>query len=366
MAICTRASIFFQFAVAGMAADFFSTAVSSWLMTTDPWIPMIVGLGIVFMGMLFALVLPETMQASPSKPSAGSTVELFHLAPGEEGDVEYAYKEQEDEERHSSYNNLHSTDDVHESAPVVPRTANRATKLLSYIGQLVKRYRSTIIPYMFILHNKQILLLLTAFLVYRLSRGSSWFLVQYISTRYTRPIATANLLVSFKSALTVPLFLYILPSLSRRLLRYMTSGEKDLRLARSSIICLTLGTLGIGLSPSIAMVVPSLILQACGSGFVFFTRSLITSLVKREETARLYTVIEVIQALGSVIASLLITPVFQVGLGLGGFWIGLAWITTSCLFLMVGIAICLFRLPKVVDNRDGEDIDGNMDMDTEL
>lgn len=327
-----------------MGADFISTAISSWLMTMNPWIPLIVGLGIAFVGLLFALVLPETIHAAPSEPHGESSVELLHLSPEEKDSMENERTDSE-EVVHVAGNsyNAHPVEDIRELPTV--SAISRATKLLSFIGLLVKQYRSALTPYVFIFRNKQILLLLTAFLVYRLSRGSSWFLVQYISTRYSWTIANANLLVSFKPALTVPLFLFALPALSNKLLRYMNPGQKDISMARASIICLCLGTLGIGLSPSIATVIPSLILQTCGSGFVYFTRSLVTSLVKREETARLYTVIEVLQAVGSVIASLSITNIFQLGLGLGGFWIGLAWMTTSFLFCLVATAIYLFRLP---------------------
>jgi hypothetical protein len=88
-----------------------------------------------------------------------------------------------------------------------------------------------------------------------------------------------------------------------------------------------------------------MIIQTSGSGFVFLTRSIITTLVDRDETARLYTVIEIIQSFGNVVASLSITTVFQLGLRLGGFWVGLAWMMTSSLFCMVAAAIWFFQLP---------------------
>jgi hypothetical protein len=105
-----------------------------------------------------------------------------------------------------------------------------------------------------------------------------------------------------------------------------------------------------------------MVVQASGSGFVFITRSIITTLVERDETARLFTAVEIIQSLGNVIASLSITTVFQVGLRLGGFWIGLAWMMTSTLFCLVGVAIWCFRLPPapptpdfVVNNYEEDD-----------
>ena len=320
-----------------MGADFISTTVSSALMSVNPWIPLMIGLGIIMSGMLMTLLLPETLNSSNRAP--GMVVELEDLPPdGEE------HEEQHKHPRQVRPYHAHSIQDIRDS-PIIS-AAYSAREVLSFLTQLIKNCRSTIVPYRFIIKNRQIVLLLTAFLVYRLSRGSAWFLVQYISTRYSWSIANANLLVSFKHALTVPFFLFVLPLLSRWLLRSMGPGQKDILLARCSIVSLVLGTLGIGLSPSIFMVIASLIVQTCGAGFVFFTRSLITTLVKRDETARLYTVIEAIQALGNVIAAMALTNVFQLGVELGGVWIGLAWMTTSSLFFVVAIATFLFRLPR--------------------
>ncbi|RJE21745.1 MFS transporter [Aspergillus sclerotialis] len=326
-----RASIFFRFGVASMAADFISSAVSSWLMTMDPWIPLMIGMAIVLIGVLFTLSLPETMHARHPEPA--DHMEMSHLSPDDEDNL--GYKEHDQEYM-----------DNQESPFIHPKESN--------LKVLASKINSYITPYTFILANKQILLLLSAFLVYRLSRGSSWFLVQYISTRYNWTLAQSNLLMSFRPALTIPLFLFILPAISRYLLRSMQSTQKDLRLARISIIFLTVGTLGIGLSPSIPPLIISLIVQAAGSGFLFVTRSLITTLIKREQTAKLFTVIEILQSVGAVIASLVITNVFRAGIEMGGVWIGLAWFVTGSLFVAVGVAVWVVRIP--VKEVDGEDV----------
>ena len=325
-----------------MGADFLSTGVSSGLMSLDPWIPMMIGLGITMTGVLMTTLLPETLNAEKQKaPDDSNVVEMVHLSPDDSED-EYE-RRKNNRRRDRQHYHAHSIDDIRDS-PVIS-SAYSAREVLTFLSPLLRNCGSSIVPYKFIVKNRQIVLLLTAFLVYRLSRGSSWFLVQYISTRHGWSIANANLLVSFKHALTVPLFLFLLPMLSSWILRYMSPSQKDILLARCSIVSLMLGTLGIALSPSIFLVIPSLILQTCGAGFVFFTRSLITTLVKHDETARLYTVIEAIQAAGNVIASIALTNVFQLGVELGGAWIGLAWMTTSSLFFVVAIATFLFRLP---------------------
>ncbi|OJZ91606.1 hypothetical protein ASPFODRAFT_27487 [Aspergillus luchuensis CBS 106.47] len=325
-----------RFGVASMGADFASSAASSWLMALDPWLPLLLGWGLAVVGMFFALSLPETMRVGSSQPSwKQPSMEMSQVSPGNAEYKEVPSKEQEHEV-------LSDEETLQGEEASFTTKAARPT----FFASAKQRSRAYFAPYSFIFRNKQIMLLLTAFLVYRLSRGSSWFLVQYISTRYKWTLAEANFLMSFKPALTIPLFLFILPAISRQLLKTMKPTQKDLQLMRISIGLLAVGTLGIGLSPSVAMLIPSLLVQTSGSGFVFLTRALITTLVNREETARLFTIIEVLQSVGNVIASLSITTVFQIGLELGGAWIGLAWMMTATAFTLVGVAIWMFRIPS--------------------
>jgi hypothetical protein len=333
-----RADIFFQFAIVSMGADFVTSAFSSYLMTLNPWIPLVIGFAIVMSGMMLILLLPETKHALPSRKEEPTHVELSDLS--NDTEPNHLHKQNETETYHGEAD---MNGDFEDKPPSwsIPSYSHRSLR-----AKFRANYRFYLKPYLFILGRKPVLLLLTAFLVYRLSRGSSWFLTQYISTRYAWTLAQSNFLVACRPLVSIPLFLFGLPYLKKRVLNpRLSSTEKDLWLARRSIFCLTLGTLGIGLSPSVATLIPSMIIQCLGSGFVFLTRSLITTLVQRDETARLFTAIEIIQSLGNVVASLSITTVFQIGLRLGGFWIGLAWMMTSTLFCLVGIAIWSFRLP---------------------
>ncbi|KAJ5585592.1 uncharacterized protein N7459_005392 [Penicillium hispanicum] len=340
-----RATLFFQFAIVSMGADFVSSALSSWLMTMNPWAPLLIGFGIVFGGLLLILMLPETKHALPTRRSEASTVELSELTEDSEFKSEFHQTRQSGSFHHVNDMEAGNGQEAHSSWSYPSR------KHPSLWSKCRANYQFYVKPYLFILNRKPVLLLLTAFLVYRLSRGSSWFLTQYISTRYHWTLAQSNMLVSFRPTVSIPLFLFGLPWLKSRVLdSRCSSTEKDLWLARGSILCLSLGTLGIGLSPSIATLIPSLIVQTSGSGFVFLTRSIITTLVERDETARLYTVIEILQSVGSVVASLSITTVFQLGLRLGGIWIGLAWMMTSSLFCMVAAAIWYYRPPPSAHN----------------
>lgn len=327
--------MFFQFGIVSMGADFVSTAASSWLMAMNPWIPLFIGFIVIFLGLLLVFLLPETKHAFTPQRSEPDHVELSEF--DEETEPKPHFEEPNDSEM-----NTRPSMDAHMSWSY-PKTSSRVQ---SWWGTFRTNIRFYVRPYLFILNHTPVMLLLSVFLIYRLSRGSSWFLTQYISTRYHWKLAESNLLVAFRPTVTIPVFLWGLPYLKKHFLNSRhSSTRKDLSLARGSIICFTLGTLGIGLSPAIGTLIPSMMLQASGSGFVFLTRSIITTLVDRDQTARLYTVIEILQSVGNVVASLTITAVFQLGLRLGGFWIGLAWMVTSSLFCMVAAAIWVFRLP---------------------
>ena len=351
-----RAGIFFQFAIVSMGADFFSTALSSYLMSLNPWIPLVIGFAIVMSGIMLILLLPETKHALPSRQAEQPHVEMSDLTDDTET-KHYIHEPNQPEPYHDE------ADMNGDRANEAPSWSIPSYSHQSFLTKLRANYRFYLKPYLFILSRKPVLLLLTAFLVYRLSRGSSWFLAQYISIRYSWTLAQSNFLVACRPTVSVPLFLFGLPYLKSRVLNPRHSAtEKDLWLARGSILCLTIGTLGIGLSPSIATVIPSMIIQTSGSGFLYLVRSIITTLVERDETARLFTAIEIIQSLGNVIASLTITTVFQIGLRIGGFWIGLAWMMTSSLFCLVGLAIWYFKLPPsaptpefVVEDYDEDD-----------
>lgn len=334
-----------------MGAEFASSAISSYLMVLDPWIPFMVGYAIIFSGMLFVLLLPETMHTIPGTASPPSNVELDELSD--------EYKQVGQKPENGAY---HDESDVEAGQDQHAHMswsypANSGSSIYNKAGHLWSRSwnscRFYTKPYLFIFKRRPVLLMLSAFLIYRLSRGSSWFLNQYISTRYSWSLAAANLLVGSRPAVSIPVLLFGLPWLKSRYLDSRKSAtEKDLSLARASIVCLTIGTLGIGLSPAVGTLIPSMVVQTCGSGFVFLARSIITTLVERDETARLYTVVEILQSVGNVVASLSITGVFQIGLKMGGFWVGLAWMMTSTLFAMVAIAIWFFRLPPTAHEPD--------------
>lgn len=308
-----RAGLFFRFGVAIMVADFISSLVTSWLMKYNPWIPITIGWGLTILGTLPALLLPETKGT---------------FASGGEGTHELCEPPEDNRA-------------IHLSLPAEQPHSINQPPFLSRLGRTASQFN-------FIVHDKHLMFLVSAFLVYRLSRGTAWLLIQYISKRYQWTLANANFLTSFKSILTIFLFVGVLPLASwyltaRRGVHYR---EKDLALAKASVILLVVGTLVMGLSPSIGLFIVGLVVQTLGIGFVFIVRSLATMMVRRDQTARLYTAIEILQSVGVAIASPTVTLFFNWGLDLGGGWVGLPWVVASGLFGVTAVLLWMYRLPS--------------------
>lgn len=294
-----RAMLFFRVGLASQIAGFISSATSSGLMALNPWIPLLVGCAIVTAGLGCALSLPETMNLAVKSQNA--TV----------------YRDQEVE-----------------SEPV---------KSSPRYARLVRKLERVIHPYRFIFSSR-LLLLLLSFAVFQVAHGSAAFLTQYISTRFNWTLARAQLLSSLHAATTIPVFVFLLPYLSTKVLNRLPLAWKDLYIARFSIISLTVGSLGVGISPYISVLIPSLCLHALGAGFALAMRSLATALVNREETARLYAAIEILQSMGTVLGSLCFTNAFKSALLMSGIGAGLVWILGSLLFAFVGVALFTLRV----------------------
>lgn len=149
-----RATVFFRFGVMSMIADFLSNTLSSALMTLNPWIPLILGNTIILPGLSLTVSLPETLDVLPPRTQAEEfNIELLNV---------------------NTFTDLRM--DRIPSHPSYP-LLNPAC-----LSSLQDKLRQTIAPYSFIF-TRPVLQLLSVFLIYEMSQGSSQFLVQYISTR---------------------------------------------------------------------------------------------------------------------------------------------------------------------------------------
>ncbi|KAE8143864.1 MFS general substrate transporter [Aspergillus pseudotamarii] len=282
-------TVILRFGTATLSAGFLAQVASSFLMQLGSRVPLMIGCGLLLAGLLVANLLPETLR----KKSRETTISA-------DTSISPAY--------------------------------------------LVLKIKKTISSYRFICDNYPVAIIMPAFFITQLSGGSA-FLVQYISIRFHRTIADATLLVALQQAFTIAVLFFIIPQIAKGLLEITSRLQSDLHLARISVSLLALGLFGIGLSSSINTLIPSLILHAAGAGFALIARGLVTGLARKEETARLYTLIEVTLSIGEVAASLYITNSLNWGLERGGLWTGLPWLIVAFLLAVIALVLGMLRLP---------------------
>ena len=87
-----------------------------------------------------------------------------------------------------------------------------------------------------------------------------------------------------------------------------------------------------------------LVLYALGSGFSTAVRSLATSLVEPHHIARLYAAMATMEMIGGMIAGPLISSLYSAGLSLDGGWVGLPFLATGVLFVIVALPLFLSNL----------------------
>jgi hypothetical protein len=181
---------------------------------------------------------------------------------------------------------------------------------------------------------------------------------QYISTRYHVSISSATVLLSVRSGLMMIICLFLLPAVNHLFrIRWQISPKRsDLLLSRSSCAAMALGFWLIALSPSIPLLVAAMVVNTFGWGLILFLRSLMTSLVEPHHVARLNTFVGIFDTAGLMIGSPGLAWLFEKGVELGGFWMGLPFFVCGGAVALVGIALAAISVrDDGGGSADGED-----------
>lgn len=87
-----------------------------------------------------------------------------------------------------------------------------------------------------------------------------------------------------------------------------------------------------------------LVISALGSGFATTVRSLATSLVAPSKVGRLYAAMTTMEMIGGMVAGPLLSKLYSFGLNLDGFWVGLPFLASGGLFLIVALPLWILSL----------------------
>ncbi|KAK3361280.1 major facilitator superfamily domain-containing protein [Lasiosphaeria ovina] len=278
-----RLAFFFQVTAATIATQFLGSLISAALMLWDPWIPMLLGLGIEFLGILALLFIPETLSYDDSSvsPTPDSTSAL-------------------------------STPTTLISRPSLWRKVSaRAHRSLSFLTSDIR-----------------ILLIVSTFHVHMLFNNRD-VMLQHISARYNITLAYATALVSIRSGLAFLLCVIVLPIVNLYSRNRFGSQLSDLVLTRISAVFLSVGFLGVGLAPNLPLLIAGLVINSLSWGLFSFLRSLSTSLVEAHHVARLNSLIGVIDTAGLMVGSPLLAILFTWGMDLHGQWSGLPFLVCA-------------------------------------
>ncbi|KAE8448084.1 hypothetical protein EG329_009849 [Mollisiaceae sp. DMI_Dod_QoI] len=305
-----RANVFLLGISAGLVAQLFAPSVTVFLMKTSNWIPILLGTSILIIGTLLMLLIPETlhMRPRPSNPS--------HLTPA------VSHLDLND----SSASNI---------------ATKTPTSLLNAIRSEFASSLRSLTSSTSILRSTPIILLVLTFAIQPFTNQSLDLSLRYMSTRFHFPLRLSSLLLSLRAGVNILLLLVILPALSYFLTNrlHFLSPQKDLYLARASVLVLTIGAFLVALSPTLPLTVIGMAIFTLGTGYTALARSLATTLVEREHIGQLYALIAVVEVVGALIAGPSLAQFYIVGLRWKGAWVGLPFfgVAVICAVAILGI-----------------------------
>ncbi|KAI1489774.1 major facilitator superfamily domain-containing protein [Biscogniauxia mediterranea] len=192
------------------------------------------------------------------------------------------------------------------------------------------------------------------------------FMAQFASRRYGLRLAQTGYVQSGYGGAQMVQALVVLPLVSRWWRRQRSTPSlspsslsrtspsssnnsehhRDLSLALWSYAILVLGAVVLGASPRLGGFVFGLALTALGSGFGSLSKSLMSLYVDAGQRSRLFSLVGVVEVLGSAYAHPMLAGLFALGMRLGGGWIGLPYYGLAVLVAACGSLLLFVRLPE--------------------
>ncbi|RAL03342.1 putative MFS transporter [Aspergillus ibericus CBS 121593] len=300
-----RSQIFMSFEAAVLLTEIISPPIGSLLMTHRIWLPNLVNCACCAVSILLSWYMPETR----------------HYA------IRKAHPESE----------ISATPSEDLSEP--PNAHKRGSALVNTLKE-----RLSVIT-----AQRNVSLLILSFLVANFARDSMAFLLQYISKRYSWPIAKTSYMLSFRAFAQLLQFMLLLPWIDRTMRRRFETRpkEKDLYLSRFSIIVMTIGFAALGFAPTIGLSMLGIAVYTVGSGFSTFARSLTSSLMEPTMMGALYSTLAIMETTGSLLAGPSMSWAFRWGMDLGGVWLGMPYLISAGLCALMTAVIFMIRLEPV-------------------
>ncbi|KAI1781489.1 MFS general substrate transporter [Hypoxylon cercidicola] len=295
-----RTTAFSQIQSAHLLAQFLFVPIGGYLVSINPWIPMVMSSIFMIFGFFGALFLiPETL---PSITENSPRDNIPHL------------DQQNDNAKAGLGLYLH---------------INAQLTTLFRLGRWARK-------------NVRLILVVLCFFAYQLGhQAEGSLLLQYASKRTGWSLGKASYLISLGAGVNLVVHALLIPGLSSFLLHHLRLHEisKDKLIAQISGAFLAIGSSIIFLATSWVGLVAGECLASLGLAFPVPARSVVTSMVPKDHLAALYTAISVLSYAAMVAGGPLLASSFHWGMQLGDFWVGMPFLISAVCFIVALLAV---------------------------
>jgi hypothetical protein len=227
---------------AGQVTRLLTPALAAYTMTINLWLPFWIGVGVYLVALPMVMLLPDTRRHHTSSTGSHSL------------DVPFAPSEGQ------SLLNSDELADDDVLNDLEPSASSKRLGFTTILGRGLRQAEIELQDYLKLFRSsRNVALCLLIFLVTSLSDNNLNVLLQYVSKRYGWTISQAAYLFSLKAAVNVLLYTVIVPvSLAYLVSRWsFTSAHANFWAQKASILLLCLGSLAIGLSFNIGLLIAS-------------------------------------------------------------------------------------------------------------
>lgn len=195
-----------------------------------------------------------------------------------------------------------------------------------------------------LLHHGSFRICLSILFLNTIALESRILLKQWMSTRYSWTLAQTGYILSIESILSILVLL---------VLQYISSTSSpnchgELVISKVSILCQIFGSLILFAANEKALFILGAVVISGGVGFLDSITAHFTSELERSEIGLLYSMINVVDTLATIVSSPIWSMVYRIGYNWGSIWIGVPFLACTVVFLAV------LGLTMLVKNRNLE------------
>lgn len=123
---------------------------------------------------------------------------------------------------------------------------------------------------------------------------------------------------------------------------------KDWWILRVSAIIGVVGSLAMGLAPTVPLFISAMVFNEFGCGLQAALRAIIITLVDQTQTALVMTVMGMFFTVSEMVVGPLMAETFKLGMNLGGVWVGMPYIASAAMLSITTVLVTLVPIGRSV------------------